>query len=102
MKKLPLSAFRIFLLLCIFSSCATKVLDEQEMVSWTEHYKDKTAIGSGFQGSLVIASGTSDVRVASLPYNMEREADIYYPPDMDLHEPRGVVILVVGDSDQDC
>ena len=100
MKKLPLSAFRIFLLLCIFSSCVTKVLDKQEMVSWTEHYKDKTAIGSGFQRSLVIASGTSDVRVASLPYNMEREADIYYPPDMDLHEPRGAVILVVGDSDQ--
>jgi len=99
MKKLPLRVLWIFLLLSIFSSCVTKVLSEQEMVSWTEHYKDKSSIGDSVD-SLIIGKSTSDVRVARLQYNMEREVDLYYPPEMDLHEPRGAVVLVPGDSDQ--
>ena len=52
------------------------------MVSWNDHYQERTEIGNGWQGKLIIASEESNVKVASLQYDDERKVDIYYPSDM--------------------
>lgn len=102
MKKIHLFMGSIFLFLIIIS-CQTVVLDDADMVSWDEHYREKSRVGDKGPGTLVIGAGSSDVRVASLVYSPEntevRMADIYYPRAMDLHEARGAVIIVSGDTD---
>ena len=100
MKKMLSFSLWIFFFVFILTNCQTTVLNKEEMVSWNDHYKEKTRIGNGFQGPLVIASEKSNVKVASLTYNLNMTADIYYPPDMDLMKPQAAVILVSGDSDQ--
>jgi hypothetical protein len=102
MKKAYLP-FLIFIFIYFLISCQAKVLSDTELVSWNDHFMERSSIGASGTGRLIIASETSDVRVARLIYSPEnlpeKIADIYYPSSMDLQKPRGAVILIAGDSD---
>lgn len=100
MKKLLPFSLWIFFFISYSINCQTAVLNKEEIVSWNDHYIERTIIGDSTPGTLIIASESSDVKVASLLYDEVRTADIYYPTDMDFEKPRAVVILVSGDSDQ--
>ncbi len=99
MKREHLLSIALLFVLCMPASGQTVLAGNLETISWTDHYRERTAVGYQWPGTLIIASEVSDVQVARLNYNAGKIADIYYPIGSDITEPRSAVILVSGDTD---
>ncbi len=94
--------FPSFLLLVVFTFSGfsqTIISEDFATVSWNDHFEERNAAGDIGPGDLLIASESSDIRVARLNYVGDKIADIYYPIDHEPGDLRGAVIFVSGDTD---
>jgi hypothetical protein len=99
MMKILFFLTTAFLLAPFLGFGQTTVSGDIQTVSWNDHFTASNRSGDIGPGNLIVASDTSEVRVATLPYANDKSVDIYYPPDYQQGELRGAVIMVSGDSD---